>query len=236
MKRSPVTNKKLGFNTKAVRSGTFRSKAGEHSEALFLTSSFIFESSQQASDRFDGADNGMVYSRFTNPSVQMFEERLAALEDGESCLATASGMSAILSLCLTFLKSGDEILTTYSLFGATIQLFENILKKFGVSIKYVSLIELEEWKIEITNNTKLIYLESPSNPLNQVVDLTELAKLAKKKRIISVVDNCLCSPALQKPLHHGVDLVLHSATKFIDGQGRVMAGAIIGKKNLIEKI
>jgi O-succinylhomoserine sulfhydrylase len=236
MTKKTIPKSKLKFETRAVRDGSFRSSAGEHSEALYITSSFIFESANQASNRFAGTDAGMIYSRFTNPSVQMFEERLASLEEGEACIATASGMSAILSVCLTFLKSGDEILTTPSLFGATIQLFDNILKKFDISITYVSLVDLEEWKNAITTKTKLIYLETPSNPLNQIADLEGIAKIARKFKILTVVDNCLCTPALQIPLRHGIDLVLHSATKFIDGQGRVLAGAIVGKNKLIDQI
>ena len=227
---------KLKFETRAVRDGSFRSSAGEHSESIFLTSSFMFNSAEQASKRFSGLESGMIYSRFTNPSVQMFEDRLASLEEGEACVATSSGMSAILSVCLTFLKSGDEILTTPSLFGATIQLFDNILKKFDISIKYVSLIDLKGWEYGITKKTKLIYLETPSNPLNEIADLEGIAKLAKQFKIITIVDNCLCTPVIQKPLNHGIDLVLHSATKFIDGQGRVLAGAVIGKTKLIDKI
>ena len=227
---------KLKFETRAVRDGSFRSSAGEHSESLFLTSSFIFNSAEQASNRFSGLESGMIYSRFTNPSVQMFEDRLASLEEGEACVATASGMSAILSVCLTFLKAGDEILTTPSLFGATIQLFENILKKFNISIKYVSLIDLKGWEQAITKKTKLIYLETPSNPINEIADLNGISKMARKHKIITIVDNCLCTPVIQRPLNHGIDLVLHSATKFIDGQGRVLAGAIVGRSKLIDKI
>ena len=227
---------KLKFETRAVRDGSFRSSAGEHSESLFLTSSFIFNSAEQASNRFSGLESGMIYSRFTNPSVQMFEDRLASLEEGEACVATASGMSAILSVCLTFLKAGDEILTTPSLFGATIQLFENILKKFNISIKYVSLIDLKGWEQAITKKTKLIYLETPSNPINEIADLKGISKIARKHKIITIVDNCLCTPVIQRPLNHGIDLVLHSATKFIDGQGRVLAGAIVGRSKLIDKI
>ena len=196
----------------------------------------MFDSAEQASNRFSGLDAGMIYSRFTNPNVQMFEDRLASLEEGDACVATASGMSAVLSVCLTFLKSGDEILTTPSLFGATLQLFDNVLKKFNVSIKYVSLIDLQEWENSVTKKTKIMYLETPSNPLNQIADLNGIARIAKKFKIISIVDNCLCTPAIQKPLNYGIDLVLHSATKFIDGQGRVLAGAIIGKKKLINQI
>ncbi len=231
-----ISKEKLKFETRAVRDGSFRSSAGEHSESLFLTSSFMFDSAEQASNRFSGKENGMIYSRFTNPSVQMFEDRLASLEEGEACVATASGMSAILSVCLTFLKAGDEVLTTPSLFGATIQLFDNILKKFDISIKYVSLIDLQGWEQAITKKTKLIYLETPSNPLNEIADLRGISKIARKLKVITVVDNCLCTPVIQRPLNHGIDLVLHSATKFIDGQGRVLAGAIVGKSKLIDQI
>lgn len=226
----------LGFETRAVREGTMRSEFGEHSEALYLTSSFVFEDAEEAARRFQNLEPGMVYSRFTNPSVQMFEQRLASLEEAQDCVATASGMSAILSVCLGLLKSGDEIVTTGSLFGATIQLFDNFMRKFGVGIKYVDLSRPEEWEAAISPATRLFYLETPSNPLTQVADLQAIGTIARKAGVITVVDNCFCTPAIQQPLRFPIDLVLHSATKYLDGQGRVLGGAVAGPKALVDQI
>lgn len=225
-----------GFDTRAVRAGSFRSDAGEHSESLYLTSSFLFDDAEEAARRFQNVEKGMVYSRFTNPSVQMFESRLAALEGAEDCVATSSGMSAILAVCLGHLKAGDEILTTPSLFGATVQLFENFMAKFGVKTIYVPLTEPEAWARAITANTRLIYLESPSNPLTEIADLAAIGSIARKAGVLSVVDNCFCTPALQQPLQYPVDLVLHSATKYIDGQGRVLGGAVAGPRALVDPV
>ena len=230
MKRDPK------FATNGVRFGTKRSEFGEHSEAIFQTSSFVFKTAKDAEDHFSGNSSGFIYSRFTNPTVEMFEERLAKLENAESCCATGSGMAAIFLLCLTFLRSGDRVLTTPSLFGATIQGFETILKKFGVQIDYANLTDIEDWSKKITKETKLLFLESPSNPRNELADLSKIATLAKNSNSISVVDNCILTPALQNPLDFGIDLSLHSATKFIDGQGRALGGAIAGSKKLVEKM
>ena len=226
----------LGFETRAVRDGTMRSEFGEHSEALYLTSSFVFEDAEEAARRFQNLEPGMVYSRFTNPSVQMFEQRLASLEEAQDCVAAASGMSAILSVCLGLLKSGDEIVTTGSLFGATIQLFDNFMTKFGVGVKYVDLSRPEEWEAAISPATRLFYLETPSNPLTQVADLQAIGTIARKAGVITVVDNCFCTPAIQQPLRFPIDLVLHSATKYLDGQGRVLGGAVAGPKSLVDPI
>jgi O-succinylhomoserine sulfhydrylase len=226
----------FGFETRAIREGTMRSAFGEHSEALYLSSSFVFDDAQEAARRFQNIEPGMVYSRFTNPSVQMFEQRLASLEEAEDCVATASGMSAILSVCLGLLKSGDEIVTTGSLFGATIQLFDNFMAKFGVRIKYVDLTKPEEWKAAIGPATKLFYLETPSNPLTQVGDLQAIGTIARNAGVITVVDNCFCTPAIQQPLRFPIDLVLHSATKYLDGQGRVLGGAVAGPKGLVDQV
>jgi len=226
----------MGFETRAVRDGTMRSEFGEHSEALYLTSSFVFDDAEEAARRFQNLEPGMVYSRFTNPSVQMFEQRLASLEEAQDCVATASGMSAILSVCLGLLKSGDEIVTTGSLFGATIQLFDNFMTKFGVSVKYVDLSRPEEWEAAISPATRLFYLETPSNPLTQVADLQAIGTIARKAGVITVVDNCFCTPAIQQPLRFPIDLVLHSATKYLDGQGRVLGGAVAGPKSLVDQI
>ncbi len=227
---------KFSFETRAIREGSFRSSAMEHSEAVYPTSSFLFNSASQAASRFKGDEDGVIYSRFSNPSIEMFEKRLASLENAEDCIATATGMSAILLTCLSFLKSGDEIVSTPSLFGATLQLFNNYLSKFGIKTHYVSLTKTKEWEEKITAKTKLIYLETPSNPLNEIADLFKISEISKKNKIISVVDNCLCTPALQNPLDFSIDLSLHSATKFIDGQGRVLGGAVTGKKKLISQI
>jgi O-succinylhomoserine sulfhydrylase len=230
------SKEQFGFETRAIREGTMRSAFGEHSEALYLSSSFVFDDAQEAARRFQNIEPGMVYSRFTNPSVQMFEQRLASLEEAEDCVATASGMSAILSVCLGLLKSGDEIVTTGSLFGATIQLFDNFMTKFGVSIKYVDLTKPEEWQAAIGPATKLFYLETPSNPLTQVGDLQAIGTIARNAGIITVVDNCFCTPAIQQPLRFPIDLVLHSATKYLDGQGRVLGGAVAGPKALVDQV
>lgn len=237
-KKTPTssTRRDLGFATRAVRAGTTRSEYGEHSEAMFLTSSFVFDDAEQAARRFQNKEPGVVYSRFTNPSVQMFEERLASLEGAERCVATSSGMAAILATCMALLKSGDHIVTTPSLFGSTVQLFDNYMVKFGVSVTYVSLTDPAAWKAAVQPNTKLFYLETPSNPLTEVADIRAIAQSAKAAGAVFVVDNCFCTPALQQPLALGADLVLHSATKYIDGQGRVLGGAVAGSKDLIEPI
>jgi O-succinylhomoserine sulfhydrylase len=226
----------LGFATRAVRAGTARSDFGEHSEAMFLTSSFVFDDAEQAARRFQNKEPGVVYSRFTNPSVQMFEERLASLEGAERCVATSSGMAAVLAMCLGLLKSGDHIVTTPSLFGATVQLFDNYLTKFGVNVSYVPLTDPAAWGAAVTPQTKLLYLETPSNPLTEIADIPAIARIAKERGVILVVDNCFCTPALQQPLALGADLVLHSATKYIDGQGRVLGGALAGPAELLEPV
>jgi O-succinylhomoserine sulfhydrylase len=237
-KKNPpsASRRDLGFATRAIRGGTQRSDFGEHSEALYLTSSFVFDDAQQAADRFQNREPGMVYSRFSNPSVQMFEERLASLENAERCVATSSGMSAILATCLGLLKAGDHVVSTPSLFGATVQLFENTLRKFGVPVDYVSLTDPEAWARAVTPATKLFYLETPSNPLTEIADISAIAAVARRHGITLVVDNCFCTPALQQPLALGADLVLHSATKYLDGQGRVLGGAVAGRSELIEPI
>lgn len=231
-----ATDRSLRFATRAVRAGTQRSEYGEHSEAMYLTSSFVFDDADQAARRFQNKESGVVYSRFTNPSVQMFEERLASLEGADRCVATSSGMAAILAVCLGLLKTGDHIVTTPSLFGATVQLFENYLVKFGVGISYVPLTDPQAWAKAVQPNTKLFYLETPSNPLTEIADITAIAKVAKSANVVLVVDNCFCTPALQQPLALGADLVLHSATKYIDGQGRVLGGAVAGRAELVDPV
>ena len=221
------------FDTRAVRAGTLRSEFNEHSEALFLTSSFVFGSAAQAAARFAGEDEGFVYSRFANPTVRMFEQRLAALEGGEDCLATGSGMAAILVTCLATLRAGDHVLCGTSVFGATTQLFSTLLARFGVDVTYVRGGDAQAWRDALRPNTRLMYCESPSNPLMELVDLEAFAATGRAAGALTVVDNCLCTPALQQPLSFGVDLVIHSATKSIDGQGRVLGGAIVGQRAFI---
>lgn len=222
------------FDTVAVRAGTTRSNFGEHSEALYLTSSFVFESAAQAAHRFQAKGEGFVYSRFSNPTVAMFQERLAALEGAEACLATSTGMSAIFSCCLGVLSAGDHIVSSHSVFGATVQLFNAILARFGVTTSYVSASDPSAWLRASNANTKLFYVETPSNPLMEVADIAALKGVAAKVGALLVVDNCFCTPALQKPFELGADVVIHSATKFIDGQGRVLGGAVLGSKSFIQ--
>jgi O-succinylhomoserine sulfhydrylase len=222
--------------TLAVRAGAVRSQFGENSEALFLTSSFVHESAAQAAERFLSSEPSNIYSRFTNPTVTMFEERLAAMEGVERCVATASGMSAILACVMGLLKSGDHIVASRSIFGATINLFNNIIKKFGVETTYVSATDAAEWQAAVRPNTKLLFLETPSNPLTEVSDIAAIASVAKGCGALLVVDNCFCTPILQRPFDLGADIVIHSATKYIDGQGRVLGGAVLGSKKLMESI
>jgi O-succinylhomoserine sulfhydrylase len=216
-----------------VRTGTARTEFQEHSEALFLTSSFVFKNAKQAAARFAGEDEGMVYTRYTNPTVAMFQDRLAALEGAESCVGTASGMAAILTTALTHLKSGDHVVCSNAVFGATIQLFNAILARFGIETTYVAPTKVEEWRKAVRKNTRLFFLETPSNPLTEVSDIPALAEVAKKAGALLAVDNVFCTPALQRPLELGADLVIHSATKYLDGQGRVIAGAVAGPKKLV---
>lgn len=221
------------LSTKGVRAGTLRSEFQEHSEALYLTSSFVFKNAKQAAARFAGEDEGMVYTRYTNPTVAMFQERLAALEGAESCVATASGMAAILTTALVHLKSGDHVVCSNAVFGATIQLFNNVLSRFGIETSYVSPTKAEEWRKAARKNTRLFFLETPSNPLTEVSDIEKLSKIARDSGALLAVDNVFCTPVLQRPLELGADLVIHSATKYLDGQGRVIAGAVAGSKKLV---
>jgi O-succinylhomoserine sulfhydrylase len=226
-----------GFDTRAVRAGQHRTNEGENSEPIFLTSSYVFKSAAEAAARFSGAEPGNIYSRFTNPTVRAFEERLAALEGGEKCVATASGMVAILSTCLALLKSGDHIVSSRNIFGASVLLFNNYLAKFGIETSYVSLTDYGAWEKAIKPNTKLLFLETPSNPLTEIADIARLAKIARAKGCLLVVDNVFCTPVLQQPLKLGADIVIHSATKYLDGQGRCVGGAVIGNRELVgEKV
>jgi O-succinylhomoserine sulfhydrylase len=225
----------FGFNTRAVRAGQVRSDEGEHSEAIFPTSSYVFESAAQAAARFAQKEPGNIYSRFTNPTVRTFEERLAALEGGERCMATSSGMAAIFSTCLGLLKAGDHIVASKSLFGSTLTLLNTILSKFNIKTTFVNLSDLDNWRAAIQQNTKLLFLETPSNPLMALADISALHEIAHAHNCLLVVDNCFCTPALQKPLSLGADIVIHSATKYLDGQGRCIGGAVIGAESLIGK-
>ena len=226
-----------GFDTRAVRAGQHRTSESENSEPLFVTSSYVFKNAAEAAARFAGTMPGNIYSRFTNPTVRAFEERLAALEGGATCVATASGMVAILSTCLALLKSGDHIVTSRSLFGATILLFNNYLAKFGIGTTYVPLTDYAAWEKAIKPNTKLLFLETPTNPLMEIADIARLAKIAHAKGCLLVVDNVFCTPAQQLPFRLGADIVIHSATKYIDGQGRCIGGAVIGSQELVgEKV
>ena len=228
--------KKNKFNTKAIREGYQITEQQEHSAAVFLTSSFTFDSAEQAARRFANEEEGNVYTRFTNPNVQAFEDRLASLEEAESCIATASGMSAIFATLMGLLKAGDHIVASRDMFGTTIVLLNTIVNKFDIEVTFVDLPDINSWKNSVQTNTKIFLLETPSNPLGEVVDLSLLSALSKKCNILLAVDNCIMSPALQKPLNLGADLVIHSATKYIDGQGRCLAGAVAGSKEHIDEI
>jgi O-succinylhomoserine sulfhydrylase len=224
-----------GPQTRAVRAGTMRSQFNEHSEALFLTSSFVFDSAEQAARRFAGLEEGYVYSRFSNPTVRMFEQRLAELEGGQDCLATASGMSAILALCLAHLKAGDHVLCGSNVFGATVQLFSNQLARFGIETTYVQGSDPQAWRAAARPRTRLLFCETPSNPLMEVTDLEAFAACGREVGALTVVDNCFCTPVLQRPLQFGVDVVMHTATKYLDGQGRVLGGALVGRRDFIHE-
>lgn len=223
----------LQFETLAVRAGQVRTSEGEQSEPIFPTSSFVFESAAHAAARFSGDEPGNIYSRFTNPTVRTFEQRLAALEGGERCVATASGMAAILTACMGLLKSGDHVVCSRSVFGTTVVLFNNFMARFGVETSFVRLDDLASWEQAIQPETKLLFLETPSNPLTQMVDIAALAEIAHRHGCLLAVDNCFCTPALQRPLALGADLVIHSATKYLDGQGRCIGGAVIGSNELV---
>ena len=221
------------FDTLAVRAGQVRTAEGEHSEPIFTTSSYVFASAAEAAARFSGDQPGNIYSRFTNPTVRTFEQRLAALEGAESCVATASGMSAILATCLGLLKSGDHIVSSRSIFGSTTLLFTNYLAKLGIETSFVNLADINDWQAAIRPETRLMFLETPSNPLTELADIEDLAELAHQNDILLAVDNCFCTPALQQPLKFGADIVIHSATKFLDGQGRCVGGAVLGSEDIV---
>jgi O-succinylhomoserine sulfhydrylase len=226
-------NEELNFDTLAVRAGTLRSEFNEHAEALFLTSSFCFSSAAEAAEKFRNSEEAYTYSRFTNPTVTMFQNRLAALEGGEACMATASGMAAIMSVVMASMQQGDHIVSSKSLFGSTIGMFTTIFPKFGITTTFVDPTDLDAWRAAVKSETKLFFLETPSNPLTEIADIEAIGKIAKDVKALFVVDNCFCSPALQQPLRLGADVVMHSATKFLDGQGRVLGGALVGSKQFI---
>ena len=229
-----MKNKK--FNTRAIRQGYHATEQQEHSAAVFLTSSFTFDSAEQAANRFANEEEGNIYTRFTNPNVQAFEDRLADLEEAESCIATASGMSAIFAALMGLLKAGDHIVASRDMFGTTIVLLNTIVNKFNIEVTFVDLPDIDSWRNSVQKNTKIFLLETPSNPLGDIVDLALLSALSKEHNILLAVDNCIMTPALQKPLNLGADLVIHSATKYIDGQGRCLAGAVAGRKEHIDEI
>lgn len=226
----------VGFDTLAVRAGQHRTPEGEHGEAMFLTSSYVFRSAADAAARFAGEQPGNVYSRYTNPTVRAFEERIAALEGAEQAVATASGMAAILAIVMSLCSAGDHVLVSRSVFGSTISLFEKYLKRFGIEVDYPPLADLDAWQAAFKPNTKLLFVESPSNPLAELVDIGALAEIAHARGALLAVDNCFCTPALQQPLALGADMVMHSATKFIDGQGRGLGGVVAGRRAQMEQV
>lgn len=223
-------------DTLSVRAGNIPTEHGENSEAIFLNSSFRFKNAAQAAARFGGEETGNIYSRFTNPTVTAFQDKLAALEGAEQCVATASGMSAILACVMGVCNTGDHVVASRSLFGTSMQLFSNILKRWGLDVTLVSLTDVDEWQEAITAKTKLFFVETPSNPLTEVCDIEKLAEVAHQADIFLAVDNCFCTPVIQKPLELGADIVVHSATKYIDGQGRCLGGAVLGSKTLMEPV
>jgi len=231
-----MTINKFHPQTLSVRAGSEMTAYGENSEALFLNSSFRFDSAAQAAARFGGSEPGNIYSRFTNPTVTMFQNKLAALEGAEQCVATSSGMSAILACVMGLCNAGDHIVASRSIFGTSVQLFSNILARWGLQVSFVSLTDLAEWQSAVTDQTKLFFVETPSNPLTEVCDIAALADIAHKAGAHLVVDNCFCTPAIQQPLALGADIIIHSATKYIDGQGRCLGGAVLGSKVLMEPV
>ena len=225
-----------GLDTQAIRAGHARTAEQEHGEPIFPTSSFVYGSAAEAARKFGGEEPGNIYSRFTNPTVRTFEKRLAAMEGGERCVATSSGMAAILSTALGLLEAGDEIVASRSLFGSSVSLFDKYLAKFGIVTHYVELSNLEAWEAAITPRTRLLFAETPSNPLSEVVDIPALAEIAHRHEALLAIDNCFLTPALQRPLMLGADLVIHSATKYLDGQGRALGGAVVGRDQELEAL
>lgn len=226
----------LGLDTLAVRAGIARTAEGEHCEPIFMTSSYVFDSAAQAAARFSGEEPGNVYSRYTNPTVRSFQDRIAALEGAETAVATSSGMAAILSTCVALLKAGDHVVCSRSVFGTTSVLFTKYLQKFGVDVSFVALTDYDQWTETINSKTKLLFLETPSNPLCEVADIQRLSTIAKAHDCLLVVDNCFCTPALQRPIELGADIVVHSATKYLDGQGRCMGGVVVGREKEMDEV
>jgi len=236
VKDEKMTKKTYHPETLSVRAGSEMTEFGENSEALFLNSSFRFKSAAQAAARFGGTESGNIYSRFTNPTVTMFQNKLAALEGTEQCVATSSGMSAILACVMALCSAGDHVVASRSIFGTSVQLFSNILARWGLQVTFVSLTNPAEWQAAVTPRTKLFFVETPSNPLTEVCDIQALADIAHNAGAYLVVDNCFCTPAIQRPLQLGADIIIHSATKYIDGQGRCLGGAVLGSKALMEPV
>ncbi|MEP0202680.1 MAG: O-succinylhomoserine sulfhydrylase [Halioglobus sp.] len=224
------------LDTLAVRAGVHRTAEGEHAEPIFVTSSYVFDSAEDAAARFNGDKPGNVYSRYTNPTVRTFEERIAALEGAEQGVGTASGMSAILSTCMALLKAGDHVVCSRNVFGTTTNLFGKYLARFGVEVSFVPLLDLSLWRKAIRPNTAMLFMETPSNPLCEVADLAGMSAIAKEQGCLLVVDNCFCTPALQTPLSYGADIVIHSATKYLDGQGRCVGGAVVGRHEHMSEV
>ncbi|MBU0301778.1 O-succinylhomoserine sulfhydrylase [Acinetobacter baumannii] len=224
------------LDTLAIRTGHTRSFEGEHGEPIFLTSSFVYENAAEAAAKFSGQVQGNIYSRFTNPTVSMFEKRLAALDGAERAVATSSGMGAILSIAMAYLKAGDHVICSRAVFGSIVALFEKYIAKFGVDITFVDLRDLDAWKNAVRPETKLLFVESPSNPLAEIADIQALADIAHANGALLAVDNSFCTPVLQQPLKLGADLVIYSATKYLDGQGRALGGAVVGKHQLLEEV
>lgn len=239
---SPIDKQRLAvlaestMATQAIRSGHQRSGEGEHAEPIFTTSSYVFETAEQAARRFSGDEGGNVYSRYTNPTVRNFEQRIAAMEGGEAAVATSSGMAAILSCCMALLQSGDEIICSQSVFGTTTVMLQKFLHKFGVHTHFVSATDMTAWQAAVNNKTRLLLLETPSNPIGEVIDIKKMAALAHQANALLMVDNCFCTPALQQPLSLGADIVVHSATKYLDGQGRCLGGVAIGSQALMDQV
>ncbi|PJF05697.1 O-succinylhomoserine sulfhydrylase [Acinetobacter seifertii] len=224
------------LDTLAIRTGHTRSFEGEHGEPIFLTSSFVYENAAEAAAKFSGQVQGNIYSRFTNPTVSMFEKRLAALDGAERAVATSSGMGAILSIAIAYLKAGDHVICSRAVFGSIVALFEKYIAKFGVDITFVDLRDLDAWKNAVRPETKLLFVESPSNPLAEIADIQALADIAHANGALLAIDNSFCTPVLQQPLKFGADLVIYSATKYLDGQGRALGGAVVGKHQLLEEV
>ncbi|MBJ9955258.1 MULTISPECIES: O-succinylhomoserine sulfhydrylase [unclassified Acinetobacter] len=224
------------LDTLAIRTGHTRSFEGEHGEPIFLTSSFVYENAAEAAAKFSGAEPGNIYSRFTNPTVTMFEKRLAALEGGERAVATSSGMAAIMAVAMSFLKAGDHVICSRAVFGSTVALFEKYVAKFNVAVTFVDLTDLSAWQAAVRPETKLLFVESPSNPLAEVADIQALSDLAHANDALLAIDNSFCTPILQRPLQFGADLVIYSATKYLDGQGRALGGAVVGNHKLLEEV